>query len=98
MRIVRALPKYVRLDVCELSIKLVCKVSPSLIDGKGFRSKYVTGYIVSILIMGRSVDVEKMSRIFRISISTTRGLLKMLPLGLIIFTTKRFLKRVKRLL
>ncbi|MEM1679561.1 MAG: TFIIB-type zinc ribbon-containing protein [Ignisphaera sp.] len=75
IRVVKMLPDNVR-KLCECGIKVAYKVSPSLIEGKCTRSRYAVGYIVSTLLMGRGVDVKEISKMFRISVSTSRRLVK----------------------
>jgi len=75
IRVVKMLPDDVR-KLCEYGIKVAYKVSPSLIEGKCTRSRYAVGYTVSTLLMGRGVDVKEISKMFRISISTSRRLIK----------------------
>ncbi|MEM1679430.1 MAG: hypothetical protein QXV81_06730 [Ignisphaera sp.] len=61
---------------CEYGIEIAYKISPSLVEGKGIRSRYAVGYILYNLLMDRHIDVEEISKMFRISISTSRRLIK----------------------
>ncbi|MEM4787487.1 MAG: TFIIB-type zinc ribbon-containing protein [Ignisphaera sp.] len=62
---------------CEYGIEIAYKVSPGLVEGKGLRSRYAVGYILYNLVMDRqNIDVEEISKMFRISVSTSRRLIK----------------------
>ncbi|MEM1842231.1 MAG: TFIIB-type zinc ribbon-containing protein [Ignisphaera sp.] len=61
---------------CEYGIEIAYKVSPSLVEGKGLRSRYAVGYILYNIMIRQNIDVEEISKMFRISVSTSRRLIK----------------------
>jgi len=75
IRIIKSLPMDIRKQ-CEYFIEVAKRKFPSLVEGKSTRSRYAVGYILYNMLMGRRIDVEEISKTFRISISTSRRLVK----------------------